>query len=100
MILGEEIIFRYGVPELSLYDDRTHSYLTPGRTGSKILFSTVKDLICLLYIYPPGSTWMSLHSLPDWCGEVNKFGEERHKMEEADKSVRGGIGVSAQALTH
>ena len=27
--MGEEIIFKNGVRELSLYDDRTHSYLTP-----------------------------------------------------------------------
>ena len=58
--MGEETILKNGSPVLSLYDDRTHSYVAPigdaGLTGRKILIMTVKDLICLLSKFPPGLT--------------------------------------------
>ena len=102
--MGEETILKNGSPALSRYDDCTHSYLTPlrdaGPTGRKIFIKTVKDLICLLSNLPPGSTWTRLHSSPDWGGNDNKFEGKGHKMEEVDSSVRGEVGVSAQALTH
>ena len=52
----------------------------------------------LPFLFTPGLDLTSQHSLPGWCDDDYKFEEEGHKMEEVDDSVRGGVGVSAQAL--
>ena len=84
VIAGEELILKSGVPAKRLYSDRTHMYIASSRR-------CWPDWLEDPHQHGEGSDLPPIHFTPGLDFDAsNKFEEEGHKMEEADKSVRGG----------